>query len=222
MRRIFNELKRNLQQLKPKWVGRFTNLFSAVQETVLEQKDLGKLDDALRDNLRMAHFENFAASATAQSKLLGVTRASSLTLRKGVARAKAFQGIAQERILQVLGKNAIALESYAEIVEAELSMTAINEGFIVASIAEGATHKQFVRIGKSTVERSHSSLEGKIIPVGNNFEMDGYSVPFPHHPSLPLKHRINCKHAVVGLRLKRQGQDRGIISDFEAYFAKLK
>lgn len=220
MQRVLQGLHKKTVELGSTWGGIFKGLFNRVDKAVQEDAVTEELKQKVDKTARLAYLEHFEASAEAQAVILGASRVAKNVLDIGVTQAKKKGAFVAERALAVLGRNKIAVESYAEIVVGELGMTALNEAFAVVSVAEDATHKQFKRIGKSTVERSHSVLEGRVIPIGENFIMDGYSVPFPHHPSLPLKHRINCKHAVVGVKLR--GRGKGIITRIEGFGRRVK
>lgn len=115
--------------------------------------------------------------------------------------AYAFGVLMRSRVVTVLSKpqTEAQLAAYSRTL-ADVSVTfGCRAGFETLGEAAGAKRKQFVRFKRVREGRAHSALEGSVRFVNENWLIDGYSVPTPAHPSLPLSSRLWCGHGALYL-----------------------
>lgn len=206
MRRQLRKLEQARKKLMTRWRKRFRGLFERLHDLLGKGDDKGLLaaiEKQLERAFRLGFWQNFAAAADVQAKILNVVKIADNIIQRGVESAKKWQQIASGRAIQVLAKANVSVDAYTNIVVSKMSMTAIKEGFRLVGIGEGATHKQFVRIARAGKPRGHhTSLEGSVIRVSEKWNIGGYLVDAPHDDRLPLEETIHCHHAAVYLRKK--------------------
>lgn len=56
-----------------------------------------------------------------------------------------------------------------------------------------AFEKEWLVVSDEDLRRSHSEMGGKKVAGGGNFSLGGVEVPYPGHPSLPARERVNCR-----------------------------
>jgi len=141
------------------------------------------------------------AARTQAKALLGAA-----TLTAGVATIlRRFRPVLEQNIrtrlpLALSGKSEKYAAYYARAISADVVNRGVRKGTTASAVTNGATRKQFVRVRPVEQRRVHSRLEGKIVPIGELWDIAGFLVPEPAHESLPAKERVNCGHANFYLR----------------------
>lgn len=142
-----------------------------------------------------AFIRAFGLASTEQFRWL---RQRPTTFMDSLTRVPALQhgAVMQDRVVKVLRKphTEAQLAAYGRVL-ADVSTTfGARAGFDEVGKGAGAKRKQFVRVARVKEPRVHSVLEGRTIPVSESWNLNGYRVPSPAHPSLPLSERLFCKH----------------------------
>lgn len=140
--------------------------------------------------------EAFTLSGTVQLRY--VRRRFSLETLSERA-ATPYGRIVQRRVQLVLVReqSEAQLVAYARLLNEVSTNFGSRAGFETVGTVAGATKKTFTRFRAAKENRPHSRLEGSTIPKSQNFLIDGYSVPAPADPKLPLSSRLRCGHCVL-------------------------
>ena len=73
------------------------------------------------------------------------------------------------------------------------AQTAFNAGVYFGGIEGGASMKTWVTRRDDRVRGEHAVLQGKTVPLGEPFGVDGFSLRFPGDPLAPPHLTINCR-----------------------------
>jgi uncharacterized protein with gpF-like domain len=73
------------------------------------------------------------------------------------------------------------------------TQTAFNAGTFFASEKSGSLSKTWVTRQDDSVRNAHKGLDGRTVPIGKGFSVDGYTLRFPGDPVAPVNLTINCR-----------------------------
>ena len=159
-------------------------------------------DDALAATLAAlgtsVYARAFGLSGTVQARTLK-QRPSTLIRVLSERYGLSFGSVMQRRVTTVLARphSEAQLRAYGSLLSEVSVNFGARQGFEVVGKAGGATKKTFIRVRAAKEPRPHSKLEGLTIPKTQNFLIDGYSVPVPADPKLPLSSRLRCGHCCL-------------------------
>ena len=193
--RLAKQLEAEQEEIGPSLLAQILLLYAA-----LENPDSPRAR-SLASNVAalgmVAYARAFRLAGEEQLKRLTTRPRSALS--RGDDLARPFGVLMRSRALSVLAKPQTErqLVAYARTLS-DVSVTfGSRAGFETVGKASGARFKTLERMKRVREPRRHSLLEGQTLPVGQNFLIDGYSVPGPAHPSLPLRSRLWCGHCLV-------------------------
>lgn len=140
--------------------------------------------------------EAFTLSGTVQLRYLR-RRFSLETLSERAATP--YGRLVQRRVQLVLAReqSEVQLQAYARLLNSVSTNFGARAGFETVGTQAGATKKTFTRFRSARENRPHSRLEGLTIGRNENFLIDGFSVPAPADPKLPLSSRLRCGHCAL-------------------------
>ena len=156
-------------------------------------------DDALAATLAAlgtsVYARAFGLSGTVQARTLK-QRPSTLIRVLSERYSVSYGALMQRRVSTVLTRphSEAQLRAYGSLLSEVSSMFGARQGFETVGTVGGATKKQFVRVRPVKEARPHSKLEGSVIARSAKWAIDGYSVPAPADPRLPLSSRLRCGH----------------------------
>lgn len=146
---------------------------------------------------RVTAYRAFEAGAEAQAQVLRVRTLADAVRDFGVALAERRAAKVAERALAVLEHTSErAVSSYARLAASILVHDSVRAGTLGVATYEGASRKQFIRLRPVDEPRAHSALEGKVLPLDEPYNIDGYLVDGPGDERLPWSSRANCGHVL--------------------------
>jgi HK97 family phage portal protein len=120
--------------------------------------------------------EEIASAVLVASSLSGTEEEKSSMLRTGVSAIYS----------NLLGKR-------KRLIAEHETQTAFNAGTFFASEKSGSLNKTWLTRRDGSVRTAHQSLDGRTVPVGKGFSVDGNTLRFPGDPSAPLNLTMNCR-----------------------------
>lgn len=160
-----------------------------------------RVSRALELRARQAAFLGFEAGALAQHSDFTPGALPDAYNPPNIAAALRQGALMASRATAVLvGHSQAYVAPYADLTTQILNTGAARQGTRAAGVYNGATRKQFVRLRQVQEPRSHSSLEGKTIPVDDLFDIGGYLVYGPGDDALPWSEKAFCGHILRYLK----------------------
>lgn len=95
-------------------------------------------------------------------------------------------------LILALGAIYVVNERKKKIAEQE-TLSAYNSGMYLSGIKSGASNWTWVTMGDDRVRSSHRILNGKTVPMGKGFAVDGKTLRFPGDPLAPGELTIGCR-----------------------------
>ena len=197
LERLAKQLEEEQEEIAPSLLRQILLLYAALENP--DSPRAPPLASTVAALGMVAYARAFRLAGEEQLKRLTARPRSTLARADDLARP--FGVLMRSRALSVLAKPQTErqLVAYARTLS-DVSVTfGSRAGFETVGKAAGARFKQFVRFKRVKEGRPHSRLEGSVRPVNGTWLIDGYTVPTPAHPSLPLRSRLFCGHGALYL-----------------------
>lgn len=180
--------------------------FSTLFYELVRWLETGKGDDPrpkIAIAFREAFYIYFLTTAQSQAIILGLHELLNAIMDIGVSEAVTYSKRATPLAVTAAKRNPLKMLLYSETVLQIMMMQAIKLGFDAVGVTVGAPFKLFARVIDRKHPRAHSALEGLIIEASGNWNISGYLVPTPRHPSLPFWQEVAfCGHSNIYLMLR--------------------
>lgn len=135
-----------------------------------------------------------APNETTRQELMGAARVAS---QRGLQEGWGMDRIAEE--IQEESEVAVSRRRATVIARTEVIRASNHASLAAARSTNMRLRKEWIATQDNRVRDTHDEANGQIVPMEDNFNVGGYSAPYPAAPTLPPKESVQCRCTVAYL-----------------------